>query len=146
MTLHIPVRQLDPDLPLPSYAQEHDAGLDLRARTDATINPGQRHLMPTGIAMAIPPGYVGLVHPRSGNALKYGLTVANAPGTIDAGYRGEICVILVNLDSTTPVQITRGDRIAQLVIQTVEHAILTPMDTLEDSARAHTGFGSTGTK
>jgi len=146
MTLHIPTVQLDPDLPLPAYAQEHDAGLDLRARTSATIEPGQRHLMPTGIALAIPPGYVGLIHPRSGNALKHGLTIANAPGTIDAGYRGEICVILVNLDPTTPVAITRGDRIAQLVIQKVEHATLTPAGTLDNTTRGTTGFGSTGHK
>lgn len=144
MTVDVLVQRIDPDLPLPAYAHPGDAGLDLVARVDAVIGPGERMAMPTGLAIALPRGYVGLVHPRSGLAIRHGLTVANAPGTIDAGYRGEILVGLVNLDPRDPVSIARGDRIAQLVIQAVESARLVEVDRLPGSHRADGGLGSTG--
>lgn len=137
------VQRLDPDLPVPAYAHPGDAGLDLVSRTGVAIAPGERVLVPTGIAIALQPGLVGLVHPRSGLAVKRGITVINAPGTIDAGYRGEICVGLVNLGQE-PQTIERGDRIAQLVIQRVEVATLIEVDRLPGTARGDGGFGSTG--
>ncbi|GAA1413905.1 deoxyuridine 5'-triphosphate nucleotidohydrolase [Glutamicibacter uratoxydans] len=143
-TVKISIKMLDEDLPVPSYAHPSDAGADLHARTSLVLEPGQRALVPTGIALALPHGYVGLVHPRSGLATKHGITVVNAPGTVDAGYRGEIMVTLLNTDAQQPFTITRGDRIAQLVIQKVEQAAFIQVDSLDDSARGAGGFGSTG--
>ncbi|HEY6596244.1 MAG TPA: dUTP diphosphatase [Asanoa sp.] len=140
----VPVRQLDPELPLPSYAHPGDAGADLVAAADVEIPPGARALVPTGIAIALPDGYVGLVHPRSGLAARLGVTVLNAPGTVDAGYRGEILVNLVNHDRETPAKISRGDRIAQLVVQRVERAHFHVVADLADSRRGGGGHGSTG--
>jgi len=139
----IPIRRLDPDLPLPAYAHPGDAGADLVAAQDAELAPGARAAVPTGIAVAIPQGYVGLVPPRSGLPARLGVTVLNAPGTVDAGYRGEILVILVNHDRE-PVKISRGDRIAQLVVQRVERAVFHVVDELDDTPRGSGGHGSTG--
>jgi len=142
--LDVTVRRLDPDLPLPSYARAGDAGADLVAREDAVLEPGGgRALIPTGVAVAIPEGYAGFVQPRSGLALRHGVTCLNTPGLIDAGYRDELKVLLVNTDPTTPYKVSRGDRIAQLVIQRVEHASFTPVDKLPPSERGG-GFGHTG--
>lgn len=138
------VQRLDPDLPLPAYAHPGDAGADLVTTVDVHLGPGERALVPTGIAIALPAGYAGFVHPRSGLAAKYGVSIVNAPGTIDAGYRGEIKVILVNLDRSEPVAFRRGDRIAQLVVQRVEHASFTEVSALPDSVRGDGGHGSTG--
>jgi dUTP pyrophosphatase len=143
-TATLQVRRLDPDLPLPNYAHPGDAGLDLRAAEPVELPPGHRASVPTGIAVAVPPGCVGLVHPRSGLAARHGLAIVNAPGTIDAGYRGEIRVLLVNLDPDTAVRIERGDRIAQLLIQRVEHVEVVEVDTLPSTPRGEGGFGSTG--
>ncbi len=140
----VPIRQLDPELPLPVYAHPGDAGADLLCAEDFTLEPGERRLVPTGIALALPEGWVGLVHPRSGLAVKYGITLVNAPGTIDAGYRGEVKVCLLNTDRAEAVHFSRGDRIAQLVLQRVGHADFVPSADLEDSARGEGGFGSTG--
>lgn len=140
----IEILRLDTELALPAYARPGDAGADLLARIDVTLAPGERALVPTGIALALPEGYVGLVHPRSGLAHRSGLSIVNAPGTIDAGYRGEIQVCLVNLDPTTPIVVSRGDRIAQLVIQRFETAEFVEVDTLPDSVRGTGGYGSTG--
>ena len=143
--LVVPVVQLDPDLPLPTYARAGDAGLDLVAREPATLAPGGgRALIPTGIAFAIPPGYAGFVQPRSGLALRHGVTCLNTPGLIDAGYRDEIRVLLVNTDPTQPYEVTRGDRIAQLVIQRVEQAGFVAVEELPTSERGTGGFGHTG--
>lgn len=138
------VQRLDPELPLPAYEHPGDAGLDLRARVDVRLVPGERALIPTGIAIALPPGYVALVHPRSGLALRRGLGLLNAPGTIDAGYRGEIGVIAVNHDPHEAIEIARGDRIAQLVILPVAVARLVEVSALPGSHRGEGGFGSTG--
>ncbi len=138
------VRQLDPELPLPSYAHPGDAGADLVCARDVELAPGARELVPTGIAIALPAGYVGLVHPRSGLASRLGVTVLNAPGTVDAGYRGEIMVNLINHDPEHPAKISRGDRIAQLVVQRVERADFHRVDELPDSVRGAGGHGSTG--
>lgn len=142
--LEVAVLRLDPDLPLPSYAHPGDAGADLCAREDVVLEPGERRLVPTGLAIALPEGHVGLVHPRSGLAHRHGLSIVNAPGTIDAGYRGEIKVCLVNLDPETPIKLHRGDRIAQLVIQRHETAIFVDTAELPDSVRGTGGYGSTG--
>jgi dUTP pyrophosphatase len=142
--VEINIRRLDPELPLPSYAHPGDAGADLYAREDVTLAPGERRLVPTGIALALPDGYVALVHPRSGLAHRTGLSIVNAPGTIDAGYRGEVQVCLVNLDPATPIELRRGDRIAQLVIQQFETATFVEADDLPDSSRGAGGHGSTG--
>jgi dUTP pyrophosphatase len=142
--LAVDIVQLDPELPLPAYAHAGDAGLDLRAREDGVVAPGGgRLLMPTGISIALPPGHAGLVLPRSGNALKHGLTVANAPGLIDAAYRGEVKVILLNTDPAEPFHIHRGDRIAQLVVQRVEEVEWQLVETLDGHDRGG-GFGHTG--
>jgi len=141
--LRVPVQQFDPALPLPAYAREHDAGLDLHAAETVTLTPGARALVPSGIALAIPTGFAGLVLPRSGLALRHGITVLNTPGLVDAGYRGEIKVLLINLGQE-PVTLQRGERIAQLVVQRVEHVTLTPVVTLPASSRGAGGFGSTG--
>jgi len=140
----IQIMRLDPDLPVPSYAHPGDAGADLFARVDVTLAPGERRLVPTGLAIALPEGYVALVHPRSGLAHRSGLSIVNAPGTIDAGYRGEIQVCLVNLDPTTPIELARGDRIAQLVVQQFASADFVEVDELPDSVRGDGGYGSTG--
>jgi dUTP pyrophosphatase len=140
----VPVRRLDPDLPLPAYAHPGDAGADLVCAEDVEIAPGARSLVRTGVAIALPEGYVGLVHPRSGLAARLGVTVLNAPGTVDAGYRGEILVNLVNHDRTATAKISRGDRIAQLVVQRVEQAQFHVVDDLPDSTRGAGGHGSTG--
>lgn len=138
------VQRLDADLPLPAYAHPGDAGIDLVSAIDARVEPGERALLPTGVAIALPAGYAAFVHPRSGLAIKHGLTVANAPGTVDAGYRGEIKVALVNLDQRQAVEVRRGDRIAQLVVQRVEQVRFHEVTTLPGSARGDGGFGSTG--
>jgi dUTP pyrophosphatase len=140
----VPVRRLDPDLPLPGYAHPGDAGADLVAAEDVELGPGERRLVPTGIAIALPDGYVGLVHPRSGLAARLGVTVLNAPGTVDAGYRGEILVNLVNHDRAATVKISRGDRIAQLLVQRVERAAFHAVDELPETVRGAGGHGSTG--
>jgi dUTP pyrophosphatase len=142
--LRVGIVRLDPDLPVPAYAHPGDAGADLHTREDVTLQPGERRLVPTGVALALPEGYVGLVHPRSGLAHRHGLSIVNAPGTVDAGYRGEVLVCLVNLDPATPVELRRGDRIAQLVIQRVETATFVEVDGLPDSVRGAGGQGSTG--
>jgi dUTP pyrophosphatase len=144
VTLSIPVTRLDPGLPLPSYAHPGDAGADLRTTVDVVLAPGERALVPTGIALALPEGYVGLVHPRSGLAARHGLSIVNTPGTVDAGYRGEVKVLLVNLDPHEPVELRRGDRVAQLVVQRVEQAAFVEVDALPDSSRGTGGYGSTG--
>lgn len=142
--LPVPVVRLDPDLPLPAYAHTGDAGLDLRAREDGVVPPGGgRLLMPTGVSIAIPSGHAGFVLPRSGNALNHGLTVANAPGLIDAAYRGEIKVILLNTDPSHSFTVRRGDRIAQLVVQRVEEVQWIEVDSLEGDDRGG-GFGHSG--
>ena len=142
--MRIPVKRLHPDLPLPAYARASDAGLDLRAAERVVIEPGARALVSTGLAVAIPPGCAGLVLPRSGLALRHGVTVLNAPGLIDAGYRGEIKVLLVNHDPHATATVERGDRIAQLVVHTVASVELVEVDELPASERGAGGFGSTG--
>jgi dUTP pyrophosphatase len=143
--LEVLLVQLDPDLPVPAYARPGDAGADLVARTAALLAPGGgRALVPTGVAIAIPAGYAGFVQPRSGLALRHGVTVLNSPGLIDSGYRDEVAVILINLDPTTPYQVQRGDRIAQLVIQPVQQAEFVPAERLSSSVRGTGGFGHSG--
>ncbi len=136
--------RLDPELPLPQYARTGDAGADLVAAADVELAPGERAVVPTGIAIALPEGYAAFVHPRSGLAARHGLTMVNAPGTIDSGYRGEVSVILLNTDRCQPVQLRRGDRVAQLVVQRVETARFVASDALPPSQRGAGGFGSTG--
>jgi dUTP pyrophosphatase len=138
------LRRLAADLPLPAYAHDDDAGADLVTAIDVEIAPGERVVVPTGVAVALPEGYAGFVHPRSGLAARNGVGIVNAPGTIDAGYRGEIKVILINHDPSTPVRLERGDRIAQLVVQRVEQVEFVAVDTLSDTARGEGGHGSTG--
>ena len=138
------ITRLDPELPLPSYAKAGDAGADLRSRIDLTIAAGQRAIVPTGIAIALPAGYAAFVHPRSGLALKHGISMVNAPGIIDAGHRGELQVILINTDSSEPFEIKRGDRIAQLVIKKVEEAEFIEVAELPGTDRGSSGFGSSG--
>ncbi|TCK24774.1 dUTP diphosphatase [Pseudonocardia endophytica] len=138
--------RLDPGVPLPAYAHAGDAGADLVTTEDVVLAPGDRALVGTGVAVALPPGFAGFVHPRSGLAARHGLSVVNAPGTVDAGYRGEIRVCLVNLDRTEALTLRRGDRIAQLVVQRVEHARFREVDALPDSARGSGGHGSTGVR
>ena len=138
------IRRLDPTLPLPAYAHPGDAGADLLTTVDATLAPGERAVLPTGVAIALPDGYAAFVHPRSGLAARCGVALVNAPGTVDAGYRGEIKVILVNLDPVHPVTLKRGDRVAQLVVQRVERAVFHEVAELPGSHRGDGGFGSTG--
>jgi dUTP pyrophosphatase len=138
------ITRLDDEMPLPSYAHPGDAGADLATTVDVRLDPGERVMVPTGIAIALPDGYVALVHPRSGLAATYGVSIVNAPGTVDAGYRGEIKVLLINLDRSQPVTLHRGDRIAQLVVQPVERARFVEVDRLPGSARGDGGYGSTG--
>lgn len=136
--------QLHLDLPLPNYAHLSDAGADIVSAEACVIAPGERRAIATGLSLSIPVGYVGLIHPRSGLALKHGISMVNTPGTIDAGYRGEIKVILINHDRDTSFEVKRGDRIAQLVIQKVERAKFVKVESLEESERGIGGFGSTG--
>ena len=138
------IQRLDGGMPLPAYAHLGDAGADLSAAEDVELGPGERALVRTGIAIALPPGYAAFVHPRSGLAAKHGVTIVNAPGTVDAGYRGEIKVTLLNTDREHPVSFRRGDRIAQLVIQQVARPVFHEVDELPGSARGDGGFGSTG--
>jgi dUTP pyrophosphatase len=142
--VQILITRLDPDLPLPRYAKGGDAGADIYSRIDFTLAPGERALIPTGIAIALPDGYVALVHPRSGLAIKHGVTMVNAPGTVDAAYRGELQCILINHDREESVSFKRGDRIAQLVFQKVERAEFIEVKDLPGSGRGEGGFGSTG--
>jgi dUTP pyrophosphatase len=138
------IQRLDPGLPVPERAHPGDAGADLFAAADVELAPGQRAVVPTGVAIALPHGYAAFVHPRSGLASRYGVTIVNAPGTVDAGYRGEIRVTLLNTDADTPVRFQRGDRIAQLVVQRVEYPVFHEVERLPGSARGDGGFGSTG--
>jgi len=142
--VQISLLRLDPELPAPSYAHPGDAGADIHSAVEVTLQPGERALVPTGIALALPEGFVALVHPRSGLAARHGISIVNAPGTIDAGYRGEVKVCLVNTDSSEPFTVRRGDRIAQLVIQRFETAAFVEVVDLPDSARGAGGYGSTG--
>jgi dUTP pyrophosphatase len=142
--VRLEIKRLNPDLPLPRYAHPGDAGLDLYAAEDALIAPGERVLVPTGIAVAIPEGYAGFVQPRSGLAIKQGLSLVNTPGLIDSHYRGEIKVIAINLDPRVAIAVARGDKIAQLVIQPIARVELTEVDELDETMRGEGGFGSTG--
>jgi dUTP pyrophosphatase len=142
--LDVSLVRLDEGVEIPTYAQPGDAGADLVSTIDVQIAPGERVLVPTGIAIALPQGYAAFIHPRSGLALRQGLSVVNTPGTIDAGYRGEIKVLLINHDLHDTIEISRGDRIAQMVIQRVEQARFVPVQSLEESARGAGGYGSTG--
>ncbi len=143
-TVDVLIQLLDDAVPLPSYAHPGDAGADLVTTVDVEIPPQGRVVVPTGVAIALPDGYAAFVHPRSGLAAKHGVTIVNAPGTVDAGYRGEIKVILLNTDATTPVTLKRGDRVAQLVIQKVEKARFLQAERLPGSHRGEGGFGSSG--
>ena len=138
------IRRMSADAALPAYAHPGDAGADLICTTDVTLAPGERALVPTGISIALPPGFVALIHPRSGLAAAHGLSIVNAPGTVDAGYRGEIKVLLVNLDPRQAVTLRPGDRIAQLVLQRVEQARFVEVERLPGSVRGTGGYGSTG--
>ena len=143
-SIPVPLQQLDPQLPLPYYAHADDAGADLVTAEDFTLAPGQRRMVPTGLAVAIPSGWVGLVHPRSGLAARHGISIVNAPGTVDSGYRGELKILMINTDPSESVSFTRGDRIAQLVLQEVAQAQFIPVDTLPETSRGVGGFGSSG--
>ncbi len=138
------IHRLDAELPMPSYAHPGDAGADLYAVEDVELLPGERVMVGTGVAIALPDGYAGFIHPRSGLASRHGVTLVNAPGTVDAGYRGEIKVTLLNTDTKNAIRLSRGDRIAQLVVQRVEKAVFYEVDRLPGSARGADGFGSTG--
>lgn len=142
--ISLPIKSLDPTVELPSYAYAGDAGLDLRANEDVTLAPHERRLVSTGLAVAIPEGYAGFVQPRSGLALREGLSMANTPGLVDSHYRGELKVCAVNLDDSTPIHIERGERIAQLVIQRVPVVELVEVDELDETDRGAGGFGSSG--
>lgn len=142
--LQVLITRLDPSIPLPSYAKGGDAGADIVSRIDITLQPGERALVPTGISIALPDGYVALVHPRSGLAIKHGVTMVNAPGTVDAGFRGELQCIMINHDPSEAITFRKGDRIAQLVIQKVERAEFVEVENLPGSGRGTGGFGSTG--
>lgn len=138
------ITRLDESIPLPVYAKGGDAGADIVSRIDITLNPGERALVPTGISIALPDGYAAFVHPRSGLAIKHGVTMVNSPGTVDAGYRGELQIILINHDRSESISFKRGDRIAQLLIQQVERAEFVEVRELPGSGRGKGGFGSTG--
>ncbi|MEV4355978.1 dUTP diphosphatase [Nonomuraea sp. NPDC004186] len=138
------IQRLDAGLPMPSYAHAGDAGADLYAAEDVELLPGERAVIGTGVAIALPDGYAAFVHPRSGLAAKHGVTLVNAPGTVDAGYRGEIRVTLINTDAKEPFRLQRGDRVAQLVVQRVERAAFYEVESLPGSVRGANGFGSTG--
>jgi dUTP pyrophosphatase len=142
--VEVPLTRLDPSVPLPSYARPDDAGVDLACTSDVVLGPGERAVVGTGVAVALPPGYAGFVHPRSGLAARAGLSVVNAPGTVDSGYRGEIRVCLINHDPRSELRLRRGDRIAQLVVQRVERVRFVEVAALPESARGVGGYGSTG--
>ena len=142
--MNVLIKRLDPELPIPAYSKDGDAGADIVSAIDFTLAPGERKLVPTGISIAMPNGYVCLVHPRSGLAVKHGVSIVNTPGTVDAGYRGELQVILINTDRSESVSFKRGDRIAQLVFQKVERAEFEEVSELPESMRGDGGFGSTG--
>lgn len=142
--LEVLITRLDPELPMPSYAHPGDAGADLYAAQDAELLPGERAVIRTGVAIALPDGYAAFVHPRSGLAARHGVTLVNAPGTVDAGYRGEIKVTMINTDTKEPFRLRRGDRLAQLVFQRVERAVFRDAESLPASARGAGGHGSTG--
>lgn len=142
--IQLPIKRLDPSVELPTYAYAGDAGLDLRANEDVTLAPHERRLVGTGLAVAIPEGYAGFVQPRSGLALREGLSMANTPGLVDSHYRGELKVCAVNLDDATPIHITRGERIAQLVVQRVPVVDLVEVEELDETDRGAGGFGSSG--
>jgi dUTP pyrophosphatase len=144
MSVKVLIKRLDLGVPLPLYAKGGDAGADIVSAVDITLAPGERALVPTGISIALPDGYVALVHPRSGLAIRHGVTMVNAPGTVDAGYRGELKLILINHDRSESVSFKRGDRVAQLVIQQVERAEFIEVQELPGSGRGTDGFGSTG--
>ncbi len=144
VSVRLEILQVDPELPLPAYAHDGDAGLDLFAAESVTLCPFERALVPTGIAVAIPDGYAGFVQPRSGLAIRNGLSLVNTPGLIDSHYRGEIKVIAINLDPDTPIEIRRGDKLAQLVIQPVARVELAKVEVLDATVRGEGGFGSTG--
>lgn len=144
VSITVSIKRLDPELPLPVYAHPGDAGVDLYATEDRTIQPFERALIGTGIAVAIPEGHAGFVQPRSGLALEHGLSLVNTPGLIDSRYRGEIKVIAINLDPSNPIHVSRGDKIAQLVIQPVDHVRLVETDGLDITERGERGFGSSG--
>ncbi|HSF23956.1 MAG TPA: dUTP diphosphatase [Blastocatellia bacterium] len=143
--IELKIKLLDSDIPTPRYQQEGDAGLDLPSRVDVTLNPGERATIPTGLAVAIPPGYAGFVLPRSGLAARHGIALVNSPGLIDAGYRGELAIVMINTDKHEAFHIKRGDRIAQLVLQKVVEAATVQVDQLDETSRGAGGFGSTGT-
>lgn len=143
--IELKIKLLDSDIPTPRYQQEGDAGLDLPSRVDVTVNPGERATIPTGLAVAIPPGYAGFVLPRSGLAARHGIALVNSPGLIDAGYRGELAIVMINTDKHEAFHIKRGDRIAQLVLQKVVEAATVQVDQLDETSRGAGGFGSTGT-
>jgi len=143
-SVQVLLSRVDPGVPVPSYARQGDAGADLVTTEDVVLAPGERAVVGTGVAIALPPGYAGFVHPRSGLAARVGLSIVNTPGTIDAGYRGEIKVCLVNLDPVTPIELARGDRIAQLIVQRVAQAEFVEVAELEPSERGASGYGSTG--
>jgi dUTP pyrophosphatase len=142
--VELQLKLLDDNLPVPRYQHQGDAGLDLPSRIDVTLEPGERATIPTGIAVAIPVGYAGLVLPRSGLASKHGIALVNSPGLIDAGYRGEISVVMINTDKHNTFHVSRGDRIAQLMIQRSEASVIRLVETLDTTARGAGGFGSTG--
>jgi dUTP pyrophosphatase len=142
--IEVLIHRVDPDVAIPSYAHPGDAGADLTTTVDVVLAPGERAIVPTGLSIALPDGYVALVHPRSGLAAKFGVSIVNAPGTVDAGYRGEIKVLLINLDPHEPVSLRRGDRVAQLVFQQVEKARFVEVERLPGSDRGEGGYGSTG--
>ena len=140
----VQIKLLDEDLPMPRYQHEGDAGLDLPSRVDFVLEPGARAMIPTGIAVAIPPGYAGFVLPRSGLASRHGIALVNSPGLVDSGYRGEMSIVMINTDKRETFHIKRGDRIAQLVIQKVEEVKLVRVAELDNTSRGEGGFGSTG--
>jgi dUTP pyrophosphatase len=142
--IELRIKLLDEGLPMPCYQHEGDAGLDLPSRVDFVLEPGERAMIPTGIAVAIPPGYAGFVLPRSGLASRHGIALVNSPGLVDSGYRGEMAIVMINTDKHESFHIKRGDRIAQLVIQRVEEVTIVKVDELDDTSRGAGGFGSTG--
>ncbi|HEY7101812.1 MAG TPA: dUTP diphosphatase [Mycobacteriales bacterium] len=142
--MEVLVQRLDPGVPLPAYALPGDAGADVVTTVDAELAPGERAVLPTGLALALPVGYAVFVHPRSGLAARCGMSLVNAPGTVDSGYRGEVKVIVINHDPVAPLKLARGDRIAQLVLQKVERAVFTAVEALPESERGAGGHGSTG--
>jgi len=144
MTLKVLITRLDESVPVPRYAKPGDAGADICTRIDLTIEPGERFLAPTGLSIALPDGYAAFVHPRSGLAIKHGVSMVNTPGTVDAGYRGELQIILINHDLREPISFKKGDRIAQLIIQKVERAEFIEVEILPETDRGSGGFGSTG--